>query len=151
MSCPWFWLSSSLAGLGVVLCSAVTLPKPRPGERLTVASNAELTDLGVDGSEPWSVLILADVQNGFHYLPEIFQREMPPDLRAVVCLGDLSADYDEAHMRLPVLELLATPPPAPFFIVPGNHDIRGKEGKNCFLRWFGATTFEFRMLPGRAR
>lgn len=142
--CTCSLLLSSLAGLSALLLSLATLPE-RPSGKRAVAGNAVLSDLGADDSEPWSVLILADVQNGFHYLPDIFQRDMPRNLRAIVCLGDLSANHDEVHMQLPVRELLATPPPAPFFVVPGNHDIRGEEGRDCFVRWFGATTFEFRI------
>ncbi len=140
------WLSGSVAAFGAVLCSSVARPVPLPPGQLPFVGNAVVRDLDADDSEPWSVMILADVQNGFPYLPRLFRQKLPQNLRAIVSVGDFSADPDEAHMRLPVAELLRAPPPVPFFIVPGNHDIRdGEQNKDCFLRWFGATTFEFRI------
>lgn len=111
---------------------------------LSEASNAAVREIGPE-SDAWSVVVLADVQGGFAYLPEIFRRAASHRPQAILVLGDLSSDSDEDHLRVPVWVMKRTPPPAKLFLVPGNHDIERTKGIPEFLRWFGSLTFDVRI------
>ncbi len=111
---------------------------------LAEAANGAVREI-VSEAESWSVVILADIQGGFAYLPEIFRRAALHRPKAVIVLGDLSSNPDEDHMRVPVWFMKRWPPPAKLFLVPGNHDIEREKGVPEFLRWFRSLTFDFRI------
>jgi 3',5'-cyclic AMP phosphodiesterase CpdA len=143
----------ALIGAAVALfIGACFLVKPPGPEPVAGVRNAELHELPGADREPWSVVFLSDVQNGIAYLPEIFERSKAFSPKAIVITGDFAATYLQSHIRIPVWYLRRSPPPAPTFIAPGNHDIApGKRqvplgnGTKEFVQWYGATTFDFRI------
>ena len=142
-------LIGSLLGIGALFAAAALSIDAEGPDALPGVGNVSIHELQPANDDSWSVLILADVQGGFHYLPEIFARGAAWKPNAVIVLGDLSNDPDRERMQLPVRTLRRHPPPAPLFVVPGNHDIDGEKGRQDFLRWFGSTTFDLRI--GRTR
>lgn len=137
----------ALAG---VLCGAALLyglaalsvdpadPGPVPG-----ASNAALHELPGDAAGEWRLLIVSDIQEGFPYLPRVFREGEALRPAAVIVLGDVAITHDEEHLDLPVRMMQRAPAPAPLFAVPGNHDIRVREGTEAFVRRFGSDRFDF--------
>lgn len=146
------WLMVPAGGLAALLVGAMLLvPQPGP-EPVTGVRNADLHELPGSDREPWSVVILSDVQNGASYLPEIFERSRKYSPKAIVMTGDLASHPSEPYAGIPVWYLRRSSLPSPIFIVPGNHDISparvgvpAGEGEEWFARAYGATTFEFRI------
>ncbi len=146
----WLW---ALAGL---LCGSAFLygvaalnvdpgdPGPAPG-----AANATVHELPGDDAAPWNLLVVSDIQEGFPYLPRILREGAALRPSAVIVLGDVAITHDEEHLALPVRMMRRAPVPAPLFAIPGNHDIKGGEGAEAFVRRFGADRFDFRI--GRTR
>lgn len=132
----------------LILATAFLIP-PAGFEPVAGVRNADLHDLPGRDDEPWSVAVISDVQNGHAYLPELFRRLDNPRPQAIVVTGDLAPDPSPELAQLPVWYLRRRPPPAPMFVVPGNHDLAllpgGRLGEPEFLRWYGALTFEFRI------
>jgi Icc-related predicted phosphoesterase len=96
-----------------------------------------------DGS--WAVQILADIQDGFHYLPELLTDGARLGARAVVIAGDLQRGDGGRHLGLVVRELRQHGTSAPIFVVPGNHDAMTQADRDAFEAAFGASVFEFRI------
>ncbi len=141
--------AGSLAGLWALWSVYALALGPDPLEPLPFVGNASIREIRVGPDEPWSVMLMADVQDGYHCIPELLRRGAALAPKAVIVLGDLSADHDEEHARLPARMFRRHPPSAPLFVAPGNHDIRGESGRAPFLAWYGSTTFEVKI--GRAR
>jgi hypothetical protein len=138
-----------LCGLIVLILAAVLRIPPAGFDPVAGVRNADLHQLPGRDDEPWSIAVISDIQNGHAYLPELFRRLSDPPPRAIVVTGDLAPDPSPELAQLPVWYLRRWPPPAPMFVVPGNHDLAlipgGRLGEPEFLGWYGALTFEFRI------
>jgi 3',5'-cyclic AMP phosphodiesterase CpdA len=138
------WGATILGWLGVLAFGATLLVGPPGAGPVPGVRNADLHDLPADDAEPWSVVLLSDIQNGAAYLPELLRRAESWHPRAIIITGDLAADPPLA--QVPVWYLRRHPPSAPMFIVPGNHDVWRRAnrtlGEREFIQWYGGTTFE---------
>lgn len=146
------WFLAPLGALVALLLAATFLVRPPGPAPVAGVRNADLHELPGSDAEPWSIVLLSDVQNGAAYLPEIFERAKAHAPKAILVTGDFSSNYPEHYARIPVWFLRRSPPPVPMFIAPGNHDISrarkdvaAGEGGREFARWYGATSFEFRI------
>ncbi len=135
---------ASLAGVWAVLGAAGMGVQPPGPEPVSACRNASARDLGLDDATPWTALLLSDVQNGFSYLPEVFRRAAAYKPAAIFVTGDFSGDHDDLHAQLPVWAIRRAPPPAPLFVLPGNHDIERATGagRDAFLRYYGSLGFD---------
>ena len=144
---------TALSGLTAALLSSVLLIQPPGPGPVGSVRNADLHELPGSDEEPWSVVVIRDVQNGHAYLPELLRRAGACSPRAIVITGDLAPDPNPELSRIPVWWLRRLPAPAPMFIVPGNHDLCACTGRRIgereFLQWYGSLTFDFRI--GRTR
>lgn len=146
------WVVAPLGGLAALFLGAALLVRPPGPDPVPGVRNADLHELPGSDQEPWSVVLLSDVQNGIAYLPEIFERTKAYAPKAIVVTGDFASRPQESHIRVPVWYLRRSPPPVPMFIAPGNHDISRErlnvpkgQGEKEFVQWYGAATFEFRV------
>jgi len=135
------------AALGV---GAVTLAMNPPGEptayrRLASAANARVHAIERPRSQPWSVQILADIQDGFLYVPEILRQGRDLDVDAVILAGDLARGNGGDHLALLTRQLERNPLRVPLFAVPGNHDTVRRVDRRNFEATFGASEFEFKI------
>ncbi len=137
-------LLATLAGAWSVLAAAGMTVRSPGSEPVTECGNANVHDLGLKDDQPWTAILLSDVQSGFAYLPELFRRAAAHRPAAIFVTGDLSGDHDELHAQLPVWSIRRAPPPGPFFVLPGNHDIERATGagRDAFLRYYGALGFD---------
>jgi predicted phosphodiesterase len=142
------WLGI-LAGCGIALSQLGGSAAQSWPARIPMAANDRVREIPIRASQPWSVLVLADVQDGFPYLSEIFRRAASAHPLAVIILGDLARRADANHRLLIARELHRHPAPAPLFAVPGNHDCDDAADAADFAAHFGATEFDFRI--GRTR
>jgi len=138
------WICMPLGWLGVVCFGAALLVRPPGAAAVAGVRNADLHELPGNDAEPWSVVLLSDIQNGAAYLPELLRRAESCHPRAILITGDLAADPPLA--QIPAWYLRRHPTSAPMFIVPGNHDIWRKPhrtfGEREFCELYGKTTFE---------
>lgn len=137
------------SGLTALLLGLVLLVQPPGPGPVAGVRNVDLHELPGSDAEPWSIVVISDVQNGHAYLPELFERAKAFSPRAIVITGDLAPDPIPELSQIPVWWLRRSPPSAPLFIVPGNHDITHRQvdrlGEREFLQWYGSLTFEFRI------
>ena len=137
----------SFAGCLAILSILALLPALPPSKTVPGIGPSKKVSLIEDGD--WTVAVLADIQNGFAYLPEIFRRVAKHKADFVIVLGDVSSREDRDHHWLPAKMMSDHPSPAPLFVVPGNHDVRGDRGLPEYLQWYGSTTFD--LTVGRTR
>ena len=137
-------LGWAMAGaLSVVAAGTTTGLEPPAYDRVPAAANMRVHRIERGASEPWSVQILADIQDGFLYLPRILSEGQSLGVDAVVVAGDLARGGGGDHLSLLLRQLELHPPSAPLFVVPGNHDTIHDRDRERFVRCFGATEFEF--------
>lgn len=137
------------SGAALFALGCALLAQPAGPERIPGTAGGAPVEIAADDARPWSVLVISDVQRGFHYLGEIFEHAAPFEPKAVIALGDLSRQPDRAHLGLVARELERTPPSAPFFAIPGNHDVFHSAGRAAFIGYYGATHFDLTL--GRTR
>lgn len=130
-------LSVSVYGAG---CGGAPVEGRVPG-----AANTTIRELSADDSGAWSVVVLADIQEGFTYIGSIFDEIAGARPTAVIIAGDLARGAGGQHLALLVQQLQQHPSPAPLFVVPGNHDCLSPAAHRAFLERFGSTEFEFRI------
>lgn len=151
MSAAWRRALMGLAVLhalaSVILVSVLLIPPAGLGP-VEGVHNADVRELPGGDEEPWTIGVISDIQNGHAYLPELFHRLSSARPRAIIVTGDLAPDPSPELAQLPVWQLRRCPPPAPMFVVPGNHDIGSeaiRPGEREFVTWYGALTFELRI------
>jgi predicted phosphodiesterase len=132
---------STAVGLALLALGGALFVEPAHPGRVPRSAGGQPLEIPTNG-EPWSVLVIADAQNGFHHVAEVFEASAPDRPRAVLALGDLARRPDPGHQSLFVRELQRHPPPAPFFAIPGNHDISPSLGHAEFVHRYGATHFD---------
>jgi len=130
------------AGAWLLLLAGAWLLDGAAPERVPGAGGERVATLARDDAEPWRMLVLSDLQNGVVYLGEILERARDAQPLAVLLLGDIARDHDDAHLARAAREFQRHPALAPLFAVPGNHDISGDEGRASFVRYFGGAEFD---------
>ena len=135
-------LGLAAVGMGGWALRTESSPEYRLVER---AANSTVHAIDVHGRDRWSVQILADIQDGFLYLPRVLAEGEALGVDAVVVAGDLARGDGGDHLSLLLRQLALHPPQVPLFAVPGNHDTVRPVDRQRFVRCFGATEFEFRI------
>ena len=130
-------------GLFVGAAWMVARGEPPTYDRVPAAGNTRVRRIERLPSEPWSVQILADIQDGFLYLPRILSEGRSLGVDAVVVAGDLARGGGGDHLSLLLRQLELHPPSVPLFVVPGNHDTVRARDRERFVHCFGAAEFEF--------
>ena len=93
-----------------------------------------------DAAAPFRVVAMADIQTALPTVDQVFARiAATPDVRFVVCMGDLTeraevAEYDLFEAQLATL-------PVPFYTTLGNHELWADHGR--WLARFGRASFQF--------
>lgn len=95
-------------------------------------------------AEPFSFLVLGDIQAGYRNLSRLLKTTSVPCAFAVQT-GDLMSHADQGHYNLALYELKKSDLQAPLFVVPGNHDVKGNPGlfdiyfklKQFYFVWSG--------------
>ena len=95
-------------------------------------------------AEPFSFLVLGDIQAGYRNLSRLLKTTSVPCAFAVQT-GDLMSHADQGHYSLALYELKKSDLQAPLFVVPGNHDVKGNPGlfdiyfklKQFYFVWSG--------------
>ncbi len=121
--------------------------RPMDADALRVerAANARIREVPTAPDGSWAVQILADIQDGFSYLPRILDEGAELGARAVVIAGDLQRGDGGLHLSLVLNELRAHGSDLPLFVVPGNHDAMTRADRAAFEAAFGSSVFEFRI------
>ncbi len=113
--------------------------------RLESAGNGRVTEVPAAADGSWSVQVLADIQDGFSYLPRILSEGEQFGARAVIIAGDLQRGDGGRHLGLVLRELRNHASHVPLFAVPGNHDAMSSSDRAAFEAAFGTSEFEFRI------
>ena len=95
-------------------------------------------------AEPFSFLVLGDIQAGYRNLSRLLKTTSVPCAFAVQT-GDLMSHADQGHYSLALYELKKSDLQMPLFVVPGNHDVKGNPGlfdiyfklKQFYFVWSG--------------
>jgi predicted phosphodiesterase len=95
-------------------------------------------------AEPFSFLVLGDIQAGYRNLSRLLKTTSVPCAFAVQT-GDLMSHADQGHYSLALYELKKSDLQAPLFVVAGNHDVKGNPGlfdiyfklKQFYFVWSG--------------
>jgi predicted AAA+ superfamily ATPase len=96
----------SVAAAGWFLAAgAAWLLRPPPLALLPHAANASIHELPAGEGEPWTILVLSDIQHGFGYLDTLFREGDRFGARAILMIGDVSS-HGSRHLRLPAREML---------------------------------------------
>jgi predicted phosphodiesterase len=124
------WVGSALAALAaafLALCGIVDAAVGRPS-----------MPFRTDWTAPkgrYRVAVLGDSQKGLANLSRLMGALKDEDVALYLHTGDLVSDNDEGHYRLVAHTLSRTGGPYPFFVAPGNHDV--KRDPSRFERWIG--------------
>ena len=76
--------------------------------------------------ESFSFLVLGDIQCGFRTLSRHIFRKTRDTCSFAIQTGDFISHADEGHYAQTLYELKKSKLNIPFFVVPGNHDVRGR-------------------------
>lgn len=141
-------------GSGALLACALFTVAMSPGDepaldlatlRVDGATNGHAVEVPAAADGSWAVQILADIQDGFRYLPQILSEGAEHGARAVVIAGDLQRGDGGRHIDLVLRELRQRGARVPLFAVPGNHDAMTASDRQAFQAAFGGDVFEFRI------
>ncbi len=91
-------------------------------------------------AEPYSFLVMGDIQAGYRNISSLLKTP-PGDCAFTVQTGDLVSHADKGHYALALYELKKSSLQAPFFVVPGNHDVKGNP--SLFDDYFRLKQFSF--------
>jgi 3',5'-cyclic AMP phosphodiesterase CpdA len=91
-------------------------------------------------AEPYSFLVMGDIQAGYRNISSMLKTP-PGDCAFTVQTGDLVSHADKGHYALALYELKKGSLQAPFFVVPGNHDVKGNP--SLFDDYFRLKQFSF--------
>lgn len=92
--------------------------------------------------ESFSFLVLGDMQGGFRTLSQHIFRENDDIYSFAIQTGDLISHADEGHYAQVLYELKKSNLHIPLFVIPGNHDINGKDPR-LFEKYFAWKQFYF--------
>lgn len=134
--------------LAIIMAAGLVIGTETP-EPLPWVGNTSVQEIPAEAGEQWSVALMADVQDGIHYFPELLRRAGARGPKAIFVLGDFAMDHNEVHQQIAVRAMREAVPSVPTFVIPGNHDVLQDEGRASFLGWYGATTFDVRIGPVR--
>lgn len=90
----------------------------------------------------YRVAVLGDAQKGLANLSRILDRVKREKVDFILQTGDLVSHNDEGHYRVTALYLSRAGIDVPFYVVPGNHDVKGGAGR--FQKEIGPREFSFR-------
>lgn len=93
-------------------------------------------------SSSFSFLVVGDIQSSFQGLKRYLLKEGHANYSFIIQTGDLISHSDEGHYALRLYQLKQCNLKVPFFVVPGNHDIKGKHPK-LFQKFFVLRQFYF--------
>jgi len=110
---------------------------------LDTSGNSTIEQIERSESQPWSVQVMADIQDGFLYLPDLLRDAESKGIDATIIAGDLARGGGGDHLSLVLDRLREVQPKVPVFAVPGNHDIVDATTREKFVSAFGSATFEF--------
>ncbi len=134
-------------GLATGLAGALWVQLPQdlrdPYRSLPSSGNANIDRIERASDQAWSVQILADIQDGFLYVPTLMREADAQGVDAIVIAGDLARGGGGAHLPLLLDQLRQARPEAPLFAVPGNHDSVNDQARQNFVTAFGSPSFEF--------
>jgi predicted phosphodiesterase len=85
--------------------------------------------------ESFSFLVVGDIQGGFRTLSQHIFKKSDGIYSFAIQTGDLMSHADEGHYAQTLYELKKSDLNIPFFVVPGNHDVMGRNPglfEKCF-------------------
>jgi predicted phosphodiesterase len=92
--------------------------------------------------ESFSFLVLGDIQGGFRTLSQHIFKKSDGRYSFAIQTGDLMSHADEGHYAQTLYEVRKSNLHIPLFVVPGNHDINGKDPR-LFEKYFAWKQFYF--------
>jgi len=127
-------------GVGRYMC-AHTLETPEHIPFINNRDNASWIE-HQPSREPFSFLVVGDIQGGFRTLSQHILRKCDGVYSFAIQTGDLISHADEGHYAQTLYELKKSDLKIPFFVVPGNHDVRGRN-PGLFVKCFTWKQFYF--------
>lgn len=91
-------------------------------------------------AESYNFLVIGDIQAGYRNISRLLTT-LPEHCAFAVQTGDLMSHADKGHYALALYELKKSCLQAPFFVVPGNHDVKGNP--SLFDDYFRLKQFSF--------
>jgi predicted phosphodiesterase len=91
--------------------------------------------------QSYSFLVIGDIQAGYRTISRQIFNAMDTQHAFSVQTGDLVSHADEGHYALTLYELKKADLTIPLFVVPGNHDVKGKP--ELFQKYFSHKQYYF--------